>query len=369
MNIENLIFIYGAVCLSMIVFNCVYAVCLKRREPTLQKHYEHLEKEVSPQLERIRNAESVDPDHIKYLQKKLRNSNWLLAYEQVIQSFSKADSKTSCQYLQQIEPALLYLAVFYSKSDDILSAYFTRFVANCIAGQPFVTDALQDILLGYVHKPNLYCRVNTLHAFMQFGNTQHVVTALHLQDNNEIYLHSKILTESLLTFTGNQSQLIEELLKNWDSFSVRTQLGISNYIRFCSDGCQSFMRSLMENEQADKELRLSAIRYFGRYPDERSSDDLIAFASASAPSLWEYATVSLSSLAHYDGEQVLNVLKQALHSPNWYVRHAAAQSLEAHHVEYNDLSSIMMGTDRYAKEMISYQFEAQQLLESEAMSL
>ncbi len=65
----------------------------------------------------------------------------------------------------------------------------------------------------------------------------------------------------------------------------------------------------------------------------------------------------------------MDVLKNSLHSANWYIRSAAAKSLEAHHVEYADLESIMLGTDRYAKEMVMYRLEAKELLKSEAMSL
>lgn len=368
MKIESVIFIYGAVCLSMMAFNIVYALRLKQRDPMLQKHYERLQKRISAELERIRSGEPVDAAHIKYLKKKLRKESWLLSFEQIVLDYSKADAEGIRSYLQQIQPSLLYLAALYAKGEDILSAYFARFVANCVAGEPFPTDALQNILLGYVSKKSLYCRVNSLHAFMKFGNVDHILTALHLQDNEDVYLHPKILTESFLAFNGSHAQLIEVLLKNWDTFSVRTQLGICNYIRFRSNGYQTFMRKLMNDETADKELRLSAIRYFGRYPDERMVNDLLAYASNSSPSMWEYATVSLSSLACYNGSQVLDVLKAALHSPNWYIRHAAAVSLKAHDIEYSDLSSIMMGTDRYAKEMIMYQFEAQELLESEAMS-
>ena len=76
---------------------------------------------------------------------------------------------------------------------------------------------------------------------------------------------------------------------------------------------------------------------------------------------WEYTTVSVSALAGYSGERVIDALKNALHSANWYVRYAAAVSLEALQVTYDDLIDIMNGNDRYAREMITYRLESRRM--------
>ena len=77
----------------------------------------------------------------------------------------------------------------------------------------------------------------------------------------------------------------------------------------------------------------------------------MAFAQNEDPVQWEYATVSVFSLSRYEGHQVIEALKKALHSSNWYVRYAAAVSLESQHVNYEDLIDIVAGNDRYAREM------------------
>ena len=130
------------------------------------------------------------------------------------------------------------------------------------------------------------------------------------------------------------------------------------------DGILFKMLDIMEDQTWDKEIRLSAIRYFGRYPYEPALGPLLAFAGNDAPERWEYATVSASSLANYQGERVIRVLKKALHSSNWYVRYAAAASLEAHHMNYEDLLDVVSGSDRYAREMMAYQMESHRMQEA-----
>ena len=69
-------------------------------------------------------------------------------------------------------------------------------------------------------------------------------------------------------------------------------------------------------------------------------------------------TVSVSALSRYPGERTVTVLKQALHSANWYVRFDAAASLEALRVDIAELTDILAGNDRYAREMLQYRMES-----------
>ncbi len=297
MRIETLIYIYGAVCLCMLGFNILYAIQLKEREPNIQKRYNALNEAVSEQLKRLSNGEKVSAGHYAYLEKKLKKVKNLVAFDRLISDMIKAEIPQIRCYLQGIEPVLQWLAQVYLKQEDMISAYFAYFISDCVAPQHISADELQEILLEYIKKKSLYCRVNALHTLMKFGSPEYVLKAVLQQDNEEVYLHNKILTESLLNFDGDYIPLIDALLENWDAFSVRTQLGIANYIRFRTAKYSGFMRSLMNDEKEDKELRLAAIRYFGRYPDETVRDTLIEFAGSTVPAMWQYATVSLHMMA------------------------------------------------------------------------
>ena len=215
-----------------------------------------------------------------------------------------------------------------------------------------------SMLLSQIRSHFFYHTLNALQALCAFGSPEYLVSALHIQDGSSVFIHEKILTEALLSYTGEHSRLISLLLEKLDSFSVHTQLAILNYIRFCSGGYCREMFSIMEDKSRDKELRLSAIRYFGRYSYPPALERLLSFASDRDPAHWEYATVAVSSLARYRGEEVVDALKQALHSSNWYVRSAAAAGLQAQGLDYSRFMDIMGGSDRYAREMLSYQLES-----------
>ena len=370
MRIETMIYIYGAICVSMILFNIVYNLLLKSSEPRLERRCRKIRRQVEPQLKAAGEGRPVEQRHLGYLRRRLCRVKGLIAFDRVLNALcGEGESESGKMYLSQIQPVILYLAVVYLKRDSMQAGYFSYFLSQYAAKRQLPMDSLQDILLDYVRKDNLYCRVNGLKALFALGNTEHILAALKLQDDGEVFLHEKILTEGLLSFTGNHDALIESLWENFDSFSVHTQLAILNYIRFQTGGYEKEMFDVMEDGRRDKELRLAAIRYFGRYAYEPALEPLLSFAVDQDPAHWEYATVSASALARYPGQRVIDTLKRALHSSNWYVRYSASQSLEAHQVDYSDMIDVIAGNDRYVREMMSYRMESRKLRKAGVQSV
>ena len=356
-----MIYIYGAVCVSMILFNIIYNISLKRSEPHLENRCRKLKKQLDAQLARIQEHERVEEAYLHQLQQRLRRMQELIAFRCVLGEAAEQQPTLVKEYLDQIQPGILSLANYYKGKEPMQAGYFAYFLAGDSTMQQMHGDALPEALLDYVKKENLYCRVNALEALCHFANVEYVVKAVGLQDDGKILIHEKIITETLLSFRGEHHALIDRLWETMPDFSLHTQLAILNYIRFQTGDYREKMFSVMQDQKADQELRFAAIRYFGKYSYEPALEPLLSFAQEKDPARWEFAVIAVSALAGYPGERVLEVLKEALHSENWYIRYSAAQSLEAHQVEYSDLIDIMMGNDRYAREMMTYRLESRKL--------
>lgn len=340
MSAQTFLYVYGAVCLSMIVFNIVYGLLLRGSETRMEKRCQHMREMVEQQLGLIRQGYTVSDRHLERLQRRLRHVNDLIAFDRVLASLcSDTDDTAVRDYLQQIQPVILFLAVHYLRRDNVQAGYFSYFLSRYMSKRRLPVDSMQDLLLEYIHKDNLYCRVNALQAMLNGGNEEHIFVALQIQDDGRVFVHEKVLTESLLAYTGDSEALIRQLWEHFDAFSDHTRLAILNFIRFRSGRWHTEMFGVMQDVTRDKELRLAAIRYFGRYP---------------------YGP----ALAQYEGTRVIDTLKAALHSENWYVRYAAASSLDAHKVNYADLMDIVMGGDRYAREMMTYRLESRKMQEA-----
>ena len=361
MKAEVIIYIYGGVCGSMILFNIFYNLLLKGSEPRMKRRIQKMEQLVAAQLRVLQATGQIEEKHRSCLRRKLRFTNWLIAFHYVVNERSDDPSSLLESYLQQIRPVILYLAMVYRDKAEDKAGYFTYFLFCYTQNRRQPVDSLQKILLDYMEKKNLYCRFNALKALYHLGSPEYIVKAMEIADDNTVFLHDKLITESLLTYTGDHKALIAHLWSRFLVFSPHMQLAILNYIRFCSGDYQKEMYEIMLQKDEDKELRIAAVRYFGKYFYPPAQEHLLSFLTDPDGTKWEFATVAAFSLAIYPGDEVVNALKQALHSANWYVRYSAAQSLERQNVDYSDMVDIAAGSDRYAREMMMYRLESRKL--------
>lgn len=365
MRVEILIYLYGAVCASMIVFNVIYNLLLRGSEPRMERRCRKMKGQIDRQLDRIKMDQKVEETHMTDLRHSLCRINNLMAFHQALQKNFSNDPELCRKYLRQIRPVMLYTAIVYRKKEYIQAGYFAYVLSCYTTDRQMTVDSLQEIMLDYVKKPNLYCRFNALKALYHFAAPEYIVEAFRIQDDGSVFFHEKLLTEGLLTYWGDHEKLTALLWQAFPSYTVHTRHAILNYIRFRSGNYQNEMYGIMEDPKENKELRLAAIRYFGKYYYEPSRQWLLKFVKDKDSTQWEYATVAAASLAAYPDKETINALKEALHSGNWYVRYAAAQSLEHLQVDYTDVIDIAAGNDRYAREMMLYRLESRKLQELE----
>lgn len=362
MGSEVLLYGYGFICLSMIVFNLVYGLVMRGSDARRTQRSRQFEELVNGQLYRISQGQPLDNRHIGLLRRSLRRVNNLRAFDQTLDQYlADGGGETVRAYLAQIQPVILHLTMVYRKRENLQAAYFAWFLNRHRLNKYMQMDTVQDVLVDYMEKDSLYCRVNALKALCAFGSPDRILQAVTIQDHSASFLHEKILTECLLVYEGDSDQLIHMFWEQLDRFSVRTQRAILDYIRFKTGDYQEEMFAVMTDSRRDRELRYSAIRYFGRYPYPPARAPLLEFLGGGDPDRWEYAAISAMALAAYPGQDVVNALMEAMHSGNWYVRYNAAVSLEAHGLSYSDLIELVGGRNRYAREMVMYLLESRRL--------
>lgn len=363
MGIEALIYCYGAVCVSMIAFNCICILIFKTRNWNIHKKSRSLDGRIAEQTARIARGEAVQRQHLAYLNRRLAQVGNLMAFDVSLETLFERDKETAERYLREIHGVLIYLAVKYYKKETMQCAYYAHFLAKYKICRYAKQDVIMELLQDYLTKDSLYCRLNAMKALYSSGSEETVVEGISVLDTQNTFFHSKILADGLLTFVGDHARLIELLWQSFESFTIPTQVSILNYIRFQSGAYCRQMFELLTDESRNCELHFAAIRYFGKYPYSPAYRVCLKFAGDTDPMRWNYAAFSASSLASYPGEETVRVLKRALCSSNWYIRYNAAQSLEALGLSYNDLIDVLNGNDRYAREMILYRFDNRNLKE------
>lgn len=358
MTVQTLIYAYFAICVSMIVFNCVCVIVFRRRDKRLTHRSGDLEQRLREQLQRLGEGGDVEEAHMDYLYKKLTHVGDLLAFDAALDLLRKEteDGAVIRQYTARIHQVFVYLAASLKK-DDIRRAHFAYLVAKYRIIEDRPVDYIMDVMLSMASSSNIYCRENALMAIYSSGDTGSVLKALRSINDHGIFHHSKLLTDGLLTFRGSHDTLIRRLLDQLPSFSVPMQVSLLNYIRFCSGGYRKEMLALLQDEKTDHEVRFCCIRYLGRYPYGEAYPLLLHFMHTSPQRRWEYAAVTSSALASYPTEASKAALKTALCDTNWYIRYNASDSLLKLNVPYEELTDILDGHDRFAREILQYRLD------------
>ena len=362
MKAEILIYAYLAVCVAMIGFNiaCIFVFRVK------DKRLNHYSQRFIRIVRQVIADRTVTEDHCKYLSKKLKKINNLMAFDMTLDDLFAQNPEQTKDYIRQLSSLFTYLTLEYREKSEIQAAYFPYIIKKykIFQGQPI--GIVMDILLELVHSPSLYVRENALQAIYSIGSAECTMNALWILNESTYYHHPKMITDGLLNFSGDTKQLAERLWDNFDRFSNRMQRVIVDYFRFSSPDHQERILELLTSHGVDDEVAYSCIRYLGKYAYPPAYPVLTDIVEKYQHDQWIYTSITASALSGYPGDRTVAILKELLHSPNWHVRFNASQSLMALGLYYTDMIDVFEGRDRYAGEIMRYRFDQKNMKEKEA---
>ena len=352
-----MIYIYVAICISMIAFNCVYVFIIRHSEERLEKHSYEYDVIIREQLRCIDSGMEVSDEHKKYLCMKLKYTPNLTAFDKTMENLYAENPEKALRYLSEIYSVFIYLTMEYFDRDTIKSAYFPYIVGKYNILKLKDSNVISEIMFKLLRSDNVYCRENALGAIYSAGKSELAVRALKIIDSNGSFHHPKLVCDGLLSFEGNREELCEKLWSCFNEYSEKMQVNILNFFRFAGIRCDEEMCAVLNDEDKNQELRFAAIRYFEKFPCEKVRDALQNFAENKAQRIWEYQAIASSALKSYPGDKTTEILKKNLSDSNWYVRLNSAISCEKLGFTYSDLIQVFDGDDRYAREMLRYRFD------------
>lgn len=361
MGVEKLVVFYGIICAAMILFNCACIYYFKQRDQRTRHTSKRLTQQIHTQLEQLKQQGELRQEELDYLNRKLKNVGGLMSFNLALEELTAQDIAAAQQYLAAIRPVFCHLAQEYLKKEAAQEVYLLHLLAKYrICASDY--DALAELMPVYARRPSIYCRYTALQVLCQTGRADHLVDTLYQIDRQGGYLPEKLLTTLLLGFEGESEALIAALLEQLSKFQPEMQVAFIGYIDRKSDAYGALFAGWLQQPQPD-EVRYALLRYFWRHRYEPMRERLYALAKEQNAARWIEAASAVRALANYPGDTTIEVLKQALSSTNWYIRYNAAESLEKLGVTYNELSDIVNGGDRYAREMLTYRTEHKNLKE------
>lgn len=357
MKIEIMIYVYIAICISMILYNIIYVFILKHRESALDSNSEKFEKIINSELERIRNGGYVSQKHKDYLCKRLDKTAGITAFDKALEIIYKNDPDCTEKYLVETFSVFEYLTHRYINKDTVKIAYFPYILNKYNILRHYESERLTDVLLELLRSVNVYCRENTIKAIYSMQKPELVVSALKIIDTNLSFHHPKLICDGLMTYKGDRNVLKDCLFEEFSVFSVQMKVNILNFFRFGNVRCDRQMLELLKDEREDNEIRFSAIRYFEKFPNDDARPVLQSIAENLEGRIWEFQAIATSALKSYPDDVTFRILVKNLSNSNWHVRQNSAVSCEKLGYTYHDLINVFDGDDRYAREMMRYHLD------------
>ena len=364
MKVEILIYAYLAICAAMIIFNIVCIFVFRRKDKNIEKRSIDFTDCVEEQL----SKDDIDEAHKRFLRKKLKKINHMMAFDETLEKLYIQKPEQVQNYIIKLSSVFIFLTFKYSEKNKIQAAYFPYIIKKYNVFKGEYIGIVIDSIMELVKEPNLYCRENALQAIYSIGDAESVIKALKILDRKGGFHHSKMIADGLLSFGGERKLLDKKLWQSYDEFSLRFKLPILEYFRFSSDAHKEKMLLIMNDNDENQELRISAIRYFAKYHYEPALDSLYGFATEDS-SIWEYKAIAATALGNYPSDKTEKILKDLLCDKNWYVRYNASDSLERLGVKYEEMIDVFEGGDRYASEMLRYRFDRKKLKEKETVTV
>lgn len=344
-------------CILVMLFNLYDYLSRKRRHNNHQKRT----RRIADILESYDQAGEAE-------QKKQRRALTRMLYRPVgILGLQAALDELKWESSDQIPPKAkellgdLLIKVFfvYRASEDYVRSLLIDVIIRC----GIASDRLNGWLLEYAESNNLLLKTEALRCICIQRNPEMIVRALERISRKPLFFSNKLITDTLMTFHGDNALLLEKLWAALDSFSPEIQVSVLQLLASKDDGSYAGkLLRLLESEKTDMEVRLAAIKYFSGV---NAPECVAQLAELLTSETWEYAAVAAKVLENYDCSSVFDALKAGVCSKNWYVRNNCARTI------VNSCSSAQARealevSDRYGRNSVRYALE---IKEKEAVAL
>lgn len=311
-------------------------------------------KTIVDQNQTIQQDGCLHKEHVDWLTKRLKKTNQLIFFEKALAQLDTQAYKNDI-YLKHLEPTVIELVEYHQRSNQMTQAYMAYFIAKRSKGQWGATDIYRN-LLSYLNEPTIYLRENVLLAMCQQNNPNWIVEVFLCLTRQNLYHQPKLIQDGLLTFPFDSEELIDTLWERHQTFQESIVLGLIGFITITSPNYKEVFYKKLIKKETTLEVKLQIMRYFKKHHYSKIEQELISLISDKQDAI---RIVAASALGSYSSEVVVASLKKALTDSNWHVRKNASLSLLAITPTREDILEVLNGSDRYAKEMLSYHLDVE----------
>lgn len=287
----------------------------------------------------------------------LRSSDWLQAFYAAYNETFLLDPRIK-DVIEVNEKAIFHQCARYQKNNTILRAYFAYFCSGLQISDSIDDTKYTKLMLDYLTDHSIYSHENALKALYGYGKVDAVVEAFQVLSTQKIYHSEKLLTNGLLTFTGDQRELASKLMEHFDSYSKCCRIGIINFLGYLEDyDYNERFLAVLKDETEEDDIRCCILRLEAQDCSDAFYDVIAWILSNYDDEHWEVTTVAAKNAGNMKKEKVQKLLEKSLCSKYWYVRANSARSLIRLKITEEEIHHILQNGDKYAGDALRYALE------------
>ena len=365
MSVQIIIGFYAVISIMMMLFNLGFLQWERLRGWRLERRTAKMSSALQDEI--AKNYGAPTEEHRRYLEGRLRFLAGMESFDLTMERLTREDRASSERYLSSISVVFEHVVPRCSRRDPLKRAYVATLARRWYRARPAAHSLLRS--LGEdLRSAALFARQNAFEALVALGSPEDVARALVVLSEKEVIYGRRLLSEALLKYPGDPDGLADALLDDFDELSDPIRACVVNYLRLSGAGRRGgaeasvsdryeFVKRLMNDSDADKDVRLACIRFFMSNSWVLALGSLVSLARDKDVARWEYAAVAARALSSYPNVRSVRTLKRCLRSPVYQVRFNAAKSLYDLGLSLEtDLSDVMEGSDRYARDMLAYRW-------------
>lgn len=244
----------------------------------------------------------------------------------------------------------------YGGSSLTMRAYFAYFCSALDMRVADEHDEYAQLMLSYLTDHSVFCRENALKALYSFGNAKAVDEAFCVLSVAHVYHSVKLLSDGLISFTGDTEQLQALLFGHFAELDECCQLAVVNYLRHTGNARYDHpMLEIFRDKKTGTDLKCYILRLIAQQDNEEIRSEICKILRDDNNDEWEVTAVAANAAGSLGGKAIVDALLVSLTSRFWYVRMNSAKSLARKNIDHEKILSVMNGDDRFAKEELVYE--------------
>ena len=348
MNI--IIQVYMFVCVMLLLFNICFLIVKNIKNHKYFPQKNRFRKEIQREIEFFRENSTFHPAFEAKLKKKLSVTKQLIILQNELQENSDNEALALA-----VRPYILGEIENYKTKTDYEQAFYTYVISTFDYAEHPIDQEFAHSFLSFLDTKSVYTFTNTMSAIYKFGEVNLAVLAVAHIDQREGFYHNKLFVDGYLSFSGNVQELSDELTARLGEYHAQTQVNILDFLRLKKMDISELCVDLLNNESIDQEVRYTAMRYFIRFPSEKTRLYFLDLLQKE-DLFWAERMLTIQCLMGYSDTTVKEAITKRVTDRNWYVRSNAIKYLHNQHINRSDVFDILYLQDRYANESLLYQY-------------